>query len=359
VLILNIFATRKLPFSSRMFWKLILLCILVVFTFSNSVQAKQYGILLEESGYQSYASAEADQALERIAATGVEWTSLVAWQMADNINSTTIYPSSQSGITPSDDALIHAIKKAHSLGLKVMLYPHLELANDPSHWFGEIGKNFGSDQWDEWFDSYTQFISHYADLAAENGVEQFSVGSELIYSEKQETHWRELISNIRQQYNGSLIYAENYDNDSLDTNASNVRWWDALDYISIDAYYDLIPEENKNPTLEDMLQAWQPIVERLAAYSSEWNKPILIPELGYRSAKGSVHHPWDDPSSNTIDLQEQANAYEAFYKSFANKSWFAGVIWWSHSKSEPNSIENTSYSPIGKPAEDIIRQYPN
>jgi len=164
VLILNIFATRKLPFSSRMFWKLILLCILVVFTFSNSVQAKQYGILLEESGYQSYASAEADQALERIAATGVEWTSLVAWQMADNINSTTIYPSSQSGITPSDDALIHAIKKAHSLGLKVMLYPHLELANDPSHWFGEIGKNFGSDQWDEWFDSYTQFISHYAFL---------------------------------------------------------------------------------------------------------------------------------------------------------------------------------------------------
>lgn len=357
MLILNIFTRRKYPFYFLMFRQLVLLCTLVVISFSNQVQAKQYGILLEDYGYQGYASAEADRALEGIADTGVEWTSLVAWNLADNINSTTVYPSSQSGITPSDDALIHAIEKAHSLGLQVMLYPHLELANDSSHWYGEIGENFSPDQWDEWFDSYTQFISHYADLAAENGVEQFSVGSELIYSEKQESHWRELISTIRQKYDGSLIYAENYDNATFGTNTSNIRWWDALDYISIDAYYDLIPETNNNPTLEDMLEAWKPIVQRMESYSAEWNKPILIPELGYRSAKGSVHHPWDDPISNTVDLEEQANAYEAFYKSFANKSWFAGVMWWSHSKSEPDSIENTSYSPIGKPAEDIIRQY--
>jgi len=194
--------------------------------------------------------------------------------------------------------------------------------------------------------------------ASANGVEQLSLGSELLYAEKQEAYWRELISIVRQQYNGSLIYAENYDNETFGT-TSNVRWWDALDYISIDAYYDLIPEENTHPTLEDMLEAWKPIVARLESYSAEWNKPILIPEMGYRSAKGSIHHPWDFPRSNTIDLQEQANAYEAFYKSFAHKPWFAGVLWWSHSGFEPDTIENTSYSPINKPAEEIIRQYLN
>ncbi len=356
-MIRNIFCKVK---KDRRFFtcRLISLCILVVLAFAPAAYAKQYGIALVDYGYDGYASEESDQALERLAQTGVEWTSFLAWQMIETIDSTTIHPSSRSGITPSDDALIHAIKKAHSLGLKVMLYTHLELANDSSHWYGEIGKNFNSDQWNKWFESYTRFISHYADLAEENGVEQLTIGSELMYAEKQETHWRELISAIRQRYEGTLIYAENYDNETFST-TSNVRWWDALDYIAIDAYYDLIPEENTDPTLEDMLEAWKPIVQRLESYSAEWHKPILIPEIGYRSSKGSVQHPWDDPVSNTIDLQEQANAYEAFYKSFADKPWFAGVVWWGHSRSEPDSIENTSYSPIEKPAEDVIRQHLN
>jgi hypothetical protein len=350
------FANHRQKNSRKLFFILPVLFLFFAL-FTSQVQSKQYGIILEDYA-EGYASAEADRALEQIAATGVEWTSVLAWKMADNIDSTSLYNSSEDGITSSDDALIHAIQKAHSLGLKVMLYPHIELANDPSHWYGETGKNFGAAEWDEWFVSYTQFITHYAQLAAANGVEQLSLGSELLYAEKQEAYWRELISIVRQQYNGSLIYAENYDNETFGT-TSNVRWWDALDYISIDAYYDLIPEENTHPTLEDMLEAWKPIVARLESYSAEWNKPILIPEMGYRSAKGSIHHPWDFPRSNTIDLQEQANAYEAFYKSFAHKPWFAGVLWWSHSGFEPETIENTSYSPINKPAEDIIRQYLN
>jgi hypothetical protein len=336
---------------------LLVLCFLAIIPFSHQAQANQHGIFLEDNSYDGYASAKADQELERIAATGVEWTSILAPQLLDDIDSTTIYRSSEDGITPSDESLIHAINKAHSLGLKVMLYPHLELVDHSRHWFGEIGKNFSPEQWDQWFNSYTQFLLYYANLAADNGVEQLSLGMELMYAEKQEAHWRELISIIRQRYSGSLIYAENYQTETYSSEVSNVNWWDALDYIGIDAYYDLIPEDNINPTVEDIMEAWRPIVERLEMYSQEWNKPILIPEIGYRSSQGSVQHPWDDPNGNTVDLQEQANAYEAFYKSFANKPWFAGVFWWSHSTSEPDSIENTSYSPIGKPAEGIIRQY--
>jgi hypothetical protein len=332
---------------------LFFLCLLAI---PFSTQAKQYGIALVDYSHAGYASAESDQQLERIADTGVEWINLVAPQMLDNIDSTAIYRSSENGMTPTDEALIHAINKAHLLGLKVMLYPHLELAHDPDHWFGEAGKNFSAAQWDEWFVSYTEFMSHYADLAASNGVEQLSLGMELMYAEKQEAHWRELIPIIRQRFSGTLIYAENYQTETYTSEISNVNWWDLLDYIGIDAYYDLVPEGKTNPTLEDMVEAWKPIVERLEKYSQKWNKPILIPELGYRSSHGSVHHPWDNPRGD-VDLQEQANAYEAFYKSFTDKSWFAGVFWWAHSKNEPSSIENTSYSPMGKPAEAIIRQY--
>ncbi len=337
---------------------LFLFCILATLSFTSQAQAKQYGITFVDYTYNGYATATADKELERIAATGVEWTNLLANQMIDNIYSTTIYRSSRRGETPSDEALIHAIKKAKSLGLKVMLYPHLDLADDPDHWFGEVGKYFNAEEWNKWFASYTKFLLHYADIAEQNGVEQISIGMELMYSEKQEAHWRKLIATLRQRYSGTLVYAENYDTETHDTSTSNVRWWDALDFIGIDAYYDLIPESNTNPTLEDMLEAWKPIIERLERYSNEWNRPILIPELGYKSATGSTHHPWSYAPTNNVNLKEQENAYKAFYQSFADKPWFAGIFWWSHSaQSEPNSSSNTRYSPLGKPAEAIIKQY--
>lgn len=338
--------------------KLLILCLLSTLSFSSLAQAKQYGIAFVNYSYDEYASRKSDRALERLADTGVEWVNILASQLTDDIDSTSIYRSSRNGITPSDASLIHAINKAHSLGLKVMLYPHLELASDPEHldnWFGQIGKNFDANKWNEWFVSYTQFLKHYVDIAEQNGVEQFSVGMELMYAEKQEAHFRQLINTLRQQFSGKLIYAENYKPETDGVSTSNVRFWDALDFIGIDAYYDLIPESNQNPTLNDMLEAWKPIVERLERYSAEWSKPIFIPELGYRSTKGATHHPWDFTPAVSIDLQEQENAYKAFYQSFADKPWFAGIIWWSHS-ADSSSLDD-GYSPIGKPAEAVIRQY--
>jgi len=335
--------------------KILLLCILAVLSFTT--QAKQYGITFTTYTDNGYATTKADKQLEKIANTGVGWTNILASQMIDTIDSTTIYPSSDNG-TPSDESLIHAIKKARSLGLKVMLYPHLELRDDSQYWFGEVGKNFDAAKWDKWFKSYTNFLLHYAKIAEQNDVAQLSIGMELLYAEKQEVHWRKLIATLRQNFSGSLVYAENYDTETHDTTTSNVRWWDALDFIGIDAYYDLIPESNTNPTLEDMLEAWKPIIERLERYSAEWNKPIIIPELGYRSAKGSTHHPWDYAPRSVVDEKEQENAYKAFYQSFSDKPWFAGVFWWAHSAtSEPSSNQNTRYSPIGKPAEAVIKQY--
>jgi hypothetical protein len=333
------------------------LCLIAILSIASQVQANQYGIAFVNYSNDGYASVATDRELTRIANTGVEWTNLVVPQMMDDITSTTIYRSSNGGITPTDESLVHAIEKAHSLGLKVMLYPHLELGHDPDHWFGEIGKDFNTEQWSEWFDAYTQFILHYADFAEDNDVEQLSIGMELMYAEKQEAHWRKLISVVRQRYRGALIYAENYQTETYRSDISNVNWWDALDYIGIDAYYDLVPEAITDPSLDDMLEAWKPIVARLEKYSKKWDKPILIPELGYRSVKGVTHHPWDNPHNRPADLQEQENAYRAFYQSFIGKPWFAGVIWWAHSTHEPKSVENTRYSPLGKPAENVIREY--
>lgn len=44
--------------------------------------------------------------------------------------------------------------------------------------------------WPAWFTSYRAFILHYAELAQQEGVEQFSVGVEYTSAERYEAEWR-------------------------------------------------------------------------------------------------------------------------------------------------------------------------
>ncbi len=91
-----------------------------------------------------YSSADADQALAELKENGANWISLIVTRYQDTIASTTIYAAPG---TPADADLLHVINQAHSLGMKVMLKPHLDLANDPTHWRGDIGMGFSESDW--------------------------------------------------------------------------------------------------------------------------------------------------------------------------------------------------------------------
>src|SRR5260221_409550 len=64
-----------------------------------------------------------DDSLGRLAATGANFVSFVPSWVSNTRNDSNIFPD--PNITPSDAALIHAIQKAHLLGMKVMILPHL------------------------------------------------------------------------------------------------------------------------------------------------------------------------------------------------------------------------------------------
>lgn len=64
--------------------------------------------------------------------------------------------------TPSDEAIIHAIQVIHSFDMKVMLKPRVDLYN--GKWRGGICFD-NEENWHRWFNSYKNFICHYAQLA--------------------------------------------------------------------------------------------------------------------------------------------------------------------------------------------------
>lgn len=297
----------------------------------------------------NYTTSTADQVLANLLpADGVEWISLIVTCYQPTLTSTTIDCTLPR--TPTDSDLVHVIQIAHANGLKVMLKPHLDLADD-SAWRGEI--NFGSDEskWQTWFSNYTTFITHYAALASDQNVELFVIGTELVGTTHRENDWRNVVAAVRNIYPGPLTYAADYGGEE-----TSIAWWDALDFIGVDAYY---PLTNKNdPSLEELRAAFNLPLNTLSNLASTWNRPILLTEIGYRSVNGTNRAPWDWQMSGALDLQEQNLCYLAALDALALQPWLKGIFWWTWQPDDPlYSPNNTGYSIYRKPAEQTLRAF--
>jgi hypothetical protein len=297
----------------------------------------------------NYASPASDQALAELAETGTEWLSLIVTCYQETMTSTEI--TCDLPRTPTDDDLAHALETARALGFRVMLKPHLDLNDDDSHWRGDIGAGFADEEtWAAWFAAYQAMIVGYAELAEAQGVDQFCVGTELAGTNHREEAWRVVVDAVRAVYSGPLIYASNHGQES------SIAWWDALDYLGVDAYYALT--SSTDPTLDDLKAAWRTRASRLQSLSQRVERPVVLTEIGYRSLDGANRAPWAWSNAGTVDLHEQALCYRAVLESFWGQPWLAGIYWWNwDTDPEQGGVEDAGYTPHGKPAETILEAY--
>ena len=290
------------------------------------------------------------QSLTNLKQTNATWISLLVTGYQDTINSTAIGYAGAS--TPTDASLEAIVRKAHGLGLKVLLKPHVDLANDPDHYRGEIGPAFTADDWTAWFASYRAFILHYAALAADTRCEMFSVGCELGTTAVHADEWRRIVTEVRAAYTGPLTYADN----QVESNPDAVGWWDAVDDIGQDAYPTLT--QNVNPTVDDLLAGWATFRPKLQQLAQKWGKPLILTEIGARSVAGGAQNPWDWQKQGAVDLTVQSNFYEAALRSVSGQSWMAGMFWWQWSPDPADGgASDTGYTPHGKPAESVLRTW--
>jgi hypothetical protein len=204
--------------------------------------------------------------------------------------------------------------------------------------------------WAAWFQSYRSFILHYAALARDTGIAALCIGNELKGTTHREQEWRDLIANIRDVYDGDLTYGAHADE------VWTLKFWDALDYIGISAYFVLA--NKPSPTRSEMVAAWEPYVDRLARLAAHWDRPVLFTELGYRSVDFAAQYPWKFDDTTPVNLQLQADAYTAFFEAVWPKPWFAGVHWWKwRSSLDDGGANNDDFTPRSKPAEEVLRQF--
>lgn len=248
----------------------------------------------------------------------------------------------------SDAGLREIAASARERGISVMLKPHIWLRQEvPGEWRGTI--RFDRDEdWQLWESEYHALILHYAELAADEEIELFSVGVELNSSIRaRPAFWRQLIDDVRQVYPGRVTYGANWFEEF-----EEVSFWDLVDVIEVHAYFPLT--NRSDATVEQLVTGWQQHVGDIRALCLTHDKPVAFLEVGYRSVPGAAIEPWCYDEEKPDDETEQAESYEALFRTFWHEPWFDGLFMW---KWNVGAGDRDRYSPQGKPAETVLREW--
>lgn len=280
-------------------------------------------------------AAELDE-LKKLGVTHVSM--VVSWKQRD-VRSTTIEPDPTKTIP--DAALRTLLRAASKRGLKVLLFPILELeVRRPLEWRGTLKPA----DLDVWWKAYVRFVLHYAEIAGQEGVAVYSVGSELVTTETWRDRWYALISQVEKKFPGELIYSANWDH------FEPVSFWERLDYVGVTAYHELTRALDAHET--ELAKGWDKPKDALVAFSKKIKKPIVITEVGYTSQDGAAIHPWDYTSRAPVDLEEQRRCYAAFALAWGGVGELAGVFFWNWFGA--GGATDASYTPRGKPAAGVV-----
>ncbi len=208
--------------------------------------------------------------------------------------------------------------------------------------------------WGKWFEAYTAFICHYAELAQDSGCEMFCIGCEMSGTERKVQYWCNLIEKVREIYTGPIVYNTNHGREA------EVNWFDAVDYIGTSAYFPV----GKAPGVsgESMLIEWNKVGDGMERLSKHFNKQIIFMEIGCRSAGGCSAMPWDFAHRELPwNEEEQANFYDSCLTAFHEKKWFAGAFWWDWSTelydTREEALENTGFDIHLKKAEIVVKDW--
>ncbi|PSQ95344.1 MAG: hypothetical protein BRD55_10785 [Bacteroidetes bacterium SW_9_63_38] len=244
-------------------------------------------------------------------------------------------------------------RQADTLGMEIILKPHLWVSGyDEAQDRSEIAFHRPA-AWRQWARSYRRFLMVYARLAQQIDADLLVLGTELSQlSTTRPGYWRTLADTVRTVYDGDLTYAANWHEEYR-----KITFWDALDYVGVQAYFPLT--ENENPSLDTLRARWRGHRRALEDVRRRTEKPVLLTEIGYRSAPSAAAAPWRWPEQDgdvPPDSSLQARCYEAFLSTMSGVPWFAGAVIWKWHPAH-DSDRPTGFTPQGKPAEAALRRW--
>ncbi len=340
-----------------------------------------------------YASPAAAESLGKLADTGNQWVCIAFAGRMKTYDTPSIQFAADEPRMITDDELRRAIHLTREHGMRVILKPMVICDDDTwrawikfyrpvtdderargitgtiDPWQGMPQRLDGmvpdEEKWAQWWDDFSAFLLHYAAIAEDEHVPLLCLGCEMNSTERLEQRWRELIERIRGVYSGQLTYDVNHGRED------QVAWWDAVDLVSVSAYYQVPPPagetieqaaEQTTP-LSQIVAALEPSKDHLAKLSARTGKPILFIETGVTNVRGCARYPWAHPVEHLdspLDQQEQVNYYQGMFEVFWDEPWFMGFCWWdwpARLYDRADAAQDRGFCVYGKEAEQTVRQW--
>jgi hypothetical protein len=131
-----------------------------------------------------------------------------------------------------------------------------------------------------------------------------------------------------------------------------VPFWDRLDAIGVSLYPPLGVDEDRVGRIATM----RDVAERLDKLSACFDKPLIVAEIGVRSAAGAAAKPWES-------AEERAAPPDAALQAYVLADWFAALdrptvrsilVWRWLTDPAAGGLADTDFTVQGKPAERVL-----
>jgi hypothetical protein len=286
-----------------------------------------------------FGSADAARAVSQAKQLGASALAVVPFLWQPTPTSATI----QRGADMPDEELRSAIRQTHAKGLRAVVKPHVWV---PQTWAGAVAPA-DENGWKTWFAGYERAIAHIARIAGEEKADAFVVGTELDRT-VQRPEWQEVLGAVRAVYSGPVLYvAHNIDG------AEQVPFWPALDAIGISLYPPLGADADR----AGRRSVIESVVTRIDALAGRFSRPVIVGEVGLRSAKGAAAMPWQSAEERAaapdplLQADVLADWLRALYRPSVRGVW----IWRWLSDPAAGGVQDTDFTVQGKPAELVLQ----
>jgi len=282
---------------------------------------------------------------------------------------------------PGDDLSFPEVSslvlQARSRELNVALFPTIRFPASASQWVQQAPRDFK--WWVSWNAMYRKFLLHYADIASQNGASALIIGGEWIspylpggiladgsssnVPSDAEGTWRSMLQEVRSKFNGILIWALPYP-----SGLKNIPpFLDAVDRIYL--IWTASLAQDGNATEEVLYNKAAALLDSdVLPLQQRFGKPVIL-AIDYPSVDGAttgclpaveggcldftqLDRPNTDQLQLTLDLDEQALAYNAIMLAVNERPWIAGVV--SHGYFPLAPLQDKSTSVNGKPAAGVL-----
>lgn len=284
---------------------------------------------------------QVDSSLDRIVALHATHVCLLYALSQRNVESDSILVDPE--LAPPDSLVLSVAARAHSRGLRVVLFPLLYLRDTaPGLWRGTLAPA----SWTRWFRGYGERMRDCGRLAERSHAEWLCIGAELVTSERHSRDWGRVIRGVRRVYSGKIFYSQNWDHLEVPGFAGQ------LDRMGMNAYFELSRETR--PTPGTLRRAWGRLsksLRRSRGNGAEW----IFTEVGYPGSAGAAGKPWDYLGEGVEDWTLQRDCLDAFFRTWRGAPEIRGTIlyWWSCKEGG----EGTRYSFRNRPAEETVRHW--